>query len=248
VLPWTIRNYYVTDGFVLISSNSGQVIYSGNCDDATGNYNQRAGEDLVYAVGVACEQEQCEREAQNLPQKNITGDVHLVRIGTQWASEWIRQNPRGVLKLTKPKFRFFWQKDQEIAWWVLYEPAIDHPETTKSPKWQDLENRVNKIRAALGWEPPYTQEDLRNLGNGASVGYYVALALAITAGMLRFSSYLIRSRAWMFFPLITAYFTAVHMVFESQGKYHFMLVPLMCIFAALAVSPATLAERDLTKK
>jgi hypothetical protein len=31
------------------------------------------------------------------------------------------------------------------------------------------------------------------------------------------------------------YFTLVHMVFEAQGKYHFMLMPLVCILAALVV-------------
>jgi cytochrome b561 len=81
---------------------------------------------------------------------------------------------------------------------------------------------------------PVTRQSL----TGLSVGYYIAMIVALVVGLLRFGRQLARNRAWMFFPIMAAYFTAIHMVFESQGKYHFMLVPLMCIFAALAASPA----------
>ncbi|GAG30581.1 unnamed protein product, partial [marine sediment metagenome] len=83
VLPWTYRNYRVTGGFILISSNGGQVLYSANNDDAQGDYTESA-TDYLY--------------------RHAPDDLTLQNLGTKLACRWIRANPRRFLALGVKKF------------------------------------------------------------------------------------------------------------------------------------------------
>ena len=188
--PWTYRNYRVTGGFVLISSNGGGNLYSANNDNADGAYTAEAW-DWLY--------------------ENARDDLMLQSLGFEAGTEWIRTHPRQFTKLAIRKFVLFWHTDKEIPWWALEQTHIDNPELGLPRLWQ--------------W-----------LGQSVSTGYYTASLLAVLLGVWRWRKRLLRERAWMIIPLLGGYFTAVHMVFESQGKYHYMLMPLLCILAALATT------------
>ena len=203
--PWTYRNYKVTGGLVLISSNNGQVMYSANCHDANGMYNAAASKRLFAAIKAVMDDPQPGQPAQE--------DLLLQKIGNGWAWQWIAEHPWEFLRLAPDKFRFFWDSDKEIAWWALTQPTIDHPE--------------------LG-----ISRGVQALAEGGSNGYYAAIVIAVVVALVRFRGALMRRREWMALPLVAWYFTGVHMVFESQNKYHYMLVPLLCIFAAMSAAPA----------
>jgi hypothetical protein len=205
VAPWTYRNYKVTGGLVLISSNNGHNIYSANSQEANGGYNDKATTRLFQAVKETAASAPAGQTRQE--------DLLLQQIGNQWAWQWIETHPLEFAKLTVAKFKNLWQNDNEIAWWALTEPKTEYPELPIPKK-------------------------IQSLAEGGSQGYYLALVIATLVALLRFKTPLMRRRAWMVLPMIAACFTAIHMVFEAQGKYHYMLVPLMCIFAALSIAPA----------
>ena len=186
VLPWTYRNYRVTGGFILVSSNAGGVLYSANNDNAQGAYTQ---------------------EAWEYVSRNSPDDLALMRVGRQCAINWIKANPGRFFRLALKKFVLFWHTDKEIAWWAVQQTHEVHPKLGIPAKW--------RLQAQAG-----------------STGYYVIIILAGALGVWRWGRQLQKNRAWMFIPVMCMYFTAVHMVFESQGKYHYMLIPLLCILAA----------------
>lgn len=182
VLPWTARNYAVTGGFMLISSNGGGNLYSANNPQADGGYTTSA---WIHVFDSA------------------TDDLSLNRIGMECGKEWILQHPRDFAFLAGQKLARFWESDKEVAWWATSSPAAGG----------------------------------RSFGVFAesySDGFYFGCLIAAAIGLWRFRRQLKADRGWMIVPIMAACFTAVHMVFESQGKYHYMLAPLIAVFAALA--------------
>ncbi|MFP4055206.1 MAG: ArnT family glycosyltransferase [Phycisphaerae bacterium] len=201
VAPWTYRNYRVTGGFVLISSNSGLNLYSANNPDARGDYTQSAAE-YVF--------------------ERADNDLELQQVGREKAIEWIRANPRRFAELAVWKFAIFWWWDKDIAWWSLTHPAERHLEAVA-----DRPAEVDRSLTSAGAWGPYVES--------FATGFYAAVVVAALAGVWRRRRFLAADRTWLFIPLLCMYFTAVHMVFEAQAKYHYSLVGLLCILAAMAV-------------
>ena len=82
IAPWSIRNYWVIDEFVVISTNGGDVFYRANNPLATGGYIERGEKDL-WELDV--------------------GEVERSRIGYELGKTWIRQNPDAFLALAMKK-------------------------------------------------------------------------------------------------------------------------------------------------
>jgi len=148
-------------------------------------------------------------------------DATLHRLGTEKGLRWIRENPGRFAKLAVVKFSMFWGHDRDIAWWVLEAPAYFHQ---------------------ASWSPPdYAHTDIapaaRQAGTGLSTGVYLSILVAAAVGLWRSRRFLRDHGAWVSVILLAALFTAVHMVVESQAKYHYTLVPLLCLLAGLAVTP-----------
>ncbi len=190
VAPWTYRNYRVTGGFLLISSNAGGNLYSANNPDADGAYTEKA---WVYLF------------------ENCPDDLTIDRTGKTLAAQWILRNPHRFAALAAIKFGRFWCSDHEIPWWALEQTHDEHPELGIPKVW---------------WE----------LTQSASNGFYLACLLVCTGVLWTRREWFIRNTAWMVLPLLFAYFTSVHMVFESQGKYRYMLAPLLCVLVGMWVS------------
>ena len=191
ILPWTYRNYCITGGFVLMSSNGGGNLYSANNDKAKGDYTPSAWEYLY---------------------DNSPDDLTLQRLGKQKAVEWIKANPGRFSWLSVRKFVGFWYGDHEIAWWALEQQHQEHPE--------------------LG-----IPRSLRVLGQGVSTGFYAVCIILAAICVVGISRRVPDNPLWMIIPILCMYFTAIHMVFEAQSKYHFMLIPLICILSAAALKP-----------
>jgi len=188
VLPWTYRNYKVTGGFLLISSNAGGNLYSANNDEATGAYTESAWTDLF---------DRCD------------DDLSLQRTGMRMGTDWIAANPGRFVALAARKFAILWETDKDIAWWATVRPRMDHPELPV---------------------PPIAG----HIAQGVSCGFYVACFGAASIALWSKRKRLIRTHTWTIVLPIFLYFTLVHMVFEAQDKYHFMLTPLVCVMAGAA--------------
>ena len=186
VSPWTYRNYRVTGGFILISSNGGGNLYSGNNDETEGRYTDSAWQHVF---------------------DNSPDDLTLQRLGKDLAVNWIRRNPGRFVQLAVNKAAIFWRRDVDMTWWALVQPQIVNPRFSGQAM-------------------------------AASDVFYVLCLVACLAGLLRHRRRLWANRPWMVLPVMGMYFTAVHMVFESQAKYHYMLAPLLCVLAAFIVGPS----------
>lgn len=189
VAPWTYRNYRVTGGFVLLSSNGGGNLWSGNNPETT--YGRYTDSVWRHLYGTCHD------------------DLSIHRTGMERGTEWIRNNPGEFAWLAVCKAIVFWATDADMAWWAVDRPALDIP--------------------GFGWP-----RVVRRIVVGATSGFFVACVGAGIVGLVRRRRWLKASRGWLVIPVLCAYFTAVHMVFESQAKYHYMLTPLICILAALA--------------
>lgn len=187
VLPWTYRNYQVTGGFILISSNSGGNLWNANNDTTDGGYTEWVWQHLFTT-------------ARN--------DHELQQIGFDNAKAWIWQHPGQFAELAGRKFNIFWGNDHDIPWWSITRCG------TGLPEWVG--------RWAMG----------------LSNSFYISVLLAALLSVWRLRRKLWANGLWMILPVTAMYFTAIHMVFEAQGKYRFLLGPFLCILAGLLVQAA----------
>ena len=154
---------------------------------------------------------------------NCEDDLSLHRVGMKHAMRCIREDPGRIFgRLAARKFGLFWFRDTDVAWWAIELPQSKMPGVSV-PLWG------------------------RQMGKGASDGFYVACLLAAFVGMVLHSQWLRADRRWMVIPVLAIYFTSIHMVFEAQAKYHYMLMPLLCILAALPVADRRLLARPPSK-
>ena len=151
--------------------------------------------------------------------RQVSNDEQLNRLGTEKATRWIRENPRRFAELAVIKFALFWGTDRDMAWWVLEAPTTFYKEH---------------------WAPPaYAHTDIptatQRVGEGISTGVYASILAAAAVGLWRCRRTLQTRSGWATIMLLTGFLTAVHLVFESQAKYHYTLVPLLCVLAGLVV-------------
>jgi len=97
ILPWTVRNYSVFGEFVLISTNGGETLLSGNNPSATGDNTDY--DDLAIQVP-----------------NDVKGQVANDRLATSLALKWIHDNPRAFLLLVPRKVWRLWAPDGESEW------------------------------------------------------------------------------------------------------------------------------------
>jgi hypothetical protein len=97
VAPWTVRNYLVFGEFVLISTNGGGTLLSGNNPSASGDYTEN--DALVKQVP-----------------NDVAGQIANDRLATSLAFKWIRNNPIDFAILIPRKIWRLWAPDGESEW------------------------------------------------------------------------------------------------------------------------------------
>ena len=97
ILPWTARNYVVFGQFVLISTNGGKTLLTGNNPSARGDYT---------------ENDQLARQVPNDVARQVAND----RLATSLALEWIYDNPVAFVTLIPRKVWRLWAPDGESEW------------------------------------------------------------------------------------------------------------------------------------
>lgn len=101
VAPWTYRNYIVFEHFILVSTNGGMSLLSGNNPSVVGDYSRdySDADPLFKQVDFSVmDQVAADRRARTL------------------AIEWIKDNPGTFLGLIPKKFFRFWVPDGEAEW------------------------------------------------------------------------------------------------------------------------------------
>ncbi len=101
VAPWTLRNHSVFGEFILVSTNGGVTLLSGNNPSVIGDYRHDYSENdpLFKQAGFsAADQVAADKRARQL------------------AKEWILENPGGFIGLMPKKFFRFWGPDGEGEW------------------------------------------------------------------------------------------------------------------------------------
>ena len=97
ILPWTVRNYIVFGEFVLISTNGGGTLLSGNNPSASGDYIEN--DALVKQVP-----------------NDVAGQIANDRQATSLALKWIHDNPGAFAILIPKKVWRLWAPDGESEW------------------------------------------------------------------------------------------------------------------------------------
>jgi hypothetical protein len=97
ILPWTARNYGTFGEFVLISTNGGGTLLSGNNPSAWGDYTE---DDALI------------KQVPN----DVAGQVVNDRLATSLALRWITDNPAAFLNLVPKKVWRLWAPDGEGEW------------------------------------------------------------------------------------------------------------------------------------
>ncbi len=97
IVPWTVRNYEVFGEFVLISTNGGGTLLSGNNPTAWGDYTED--DPLVKSVP-----------------NDVAGQVANDRLAKTLALKWIHEHPGAFLALVPKKIWRLWAPDGEAEW------------------------------------------------------------------------------------------------------------------------------------
>ena len=104
IVPWTVRNYLVFGEFVLISTNGGGTLLSGNNPTAWGDYTED--DPLVRQVP-----------------SDVAGQVANDRLARSLALQWIENNPHAFAILVPKKVWRLWAPDGEAEW--CYQAGFD---------------------------------------------------------------------------------------------------------------------------
>jgi 4-amino-4-deoxy-L-arabinose transferase-like glycosyltransferase len=140
-------------------------------------------------------------------------DLELHANGKRLALEWVKANPGRFAYLMVRRIAIFWGQEKAPPFWAMDVTAHEHP----------------KLALPVA---------VRNAGRGATNMFYLGLLVLGAIGLWRWREVLRMRKGWLVIPLMCGYFTGIHMIFEAQDKYHFMLLALLCPLAALAVAKA----------
>ena len=203
VMPWTIRNQMQLGHPVLVSTNGGYTLLTGNHDTATGDYTPDAPvvKDLMQRPGF----------------DEVSRDAEAKRLGL----EWIKAHPDAFLALAPKKLMRLWLPDGEAEW------------------------------AYQGGAPGYDRFTLAYRAvRMANQGYYALLMLAFALAF--FAMLAKRQRngerwiGWWLLPYgIALYPTLICVVFSGQSRFHYPVMPFVCMMAGWIAAQAwqKLAER-----
>jgi len=101
VLPWSFRNYNVFGSFVLVSTNGGMTLLTGNNPSVVGDYTNNFSESDPLV-----------KEARFSVADQVAADKRASALG--W--KWIREHPGTFLSLIPKKMLRLWGPDGESEW------------------------------------------------------------------------------------------------------------------------------------
>jgi hypothetical protein len=97
LIPWSVRNYIIFKDLVLISTNGGATLLTGNNPSASGGFTPD--DPLISKARFS-----------------VADQVASDRRAKKLAIEWIKNNPVRFMELIPLKIWHLWHKDGEIEW------------------------------------------------------------------------------------------------------------------------------------
>lgn len=190
VAPWSLRNQRELGQFVMVSTNGGITLLTGNNDSARGGFTPE--DPVVQALDARADLDE------------LAYDAEAKRLGIAW----IAHNPSRFLTLVPMKLLRLWGPDGEAQW--AYETG-----------YRDYAAHAGLFRAV----------------RIANQLYYMALlaAFALAAVVIVRRRWLAGDRllCWWLLPYgIAAYPSAIAMVFSGQSRFHYPVMPFVCMAAA----------------
>lgn len=230
VLPWTVRNCRVMDGCALVSTNAGWNLAIGAFPRATGRF-----ETLRASDGC----------------REVTGQVQQDRCWFSYGVEQIRTRPGFWLSLVPKKLRYTFDHES-FAVEYLHEArpqSWTEPIRTQVRDLTTLAHRLLVCAAPFAWialsKRRWPQVAL--LGATLLLGY---ACLSAKEPIFYPFALLAAALAWLPLPgrpgsppalLLASTFLAstalVHAVFFGEDRYHIVVTPVLCLFAAAALRP-----------
>jgi 4-amino-4-deoxy-L-arabinose transferase-like glycosyltransferase len=98
VLPWSYRNYRTFGKWVLVSTNGGLTLLTGNNPSARGDYTQD--DPLVTSI-----------------RRSFANQIEVDKEAKRRAVQWIKENPGRFVSLLPLKAFRLWIPDGEAEWW-----------------------------------------------------------------------------------------------------------------------------------
>jgi 4-amino-4-deoxy-L-arabinose transferase-like glycosyltransferase len=223
ISPWMVRNAIAMHAFVPISSGGGHTFLAGHRDDPYGNPNVFPAADLALKYSYL-----------PYPERELKVERESMRLGLDFA----KAHPGYEVQLLGEKFYQLYKDDSEALLWI--EGAWPNPGNLPwlEGSWV-AERPPPQIVVTI---PPAAE---RNWARLADRYYFAVLACALAGIPLWFS---VKDKKRLLLILVVVFWTALHLLFIPNSRYHVALIPVFCLWAAASlVFVSDLVKRWLTK-
>lgn len=232
VLPWTARNCAVMDGCALVSTNGGWNLAIGAFPRATGRF-----ETLRSSDGC----------------REVTGQVQQDRCWFAYGLEHIRRSPGRWLGLVAPKLANTFDHESFAVEYLREARPAAFPEERRV-RWRTLLTTIHRLLVAL-MPLAFVAIVVRGPRRAMQVqgallfAFVVAALLAARADTPTFWPIVLAACAIAALPLpgrpetgpalllpvvLVATTALTHAVFFGDDRYHMVVTPALCLFAAAA--------------
>lgn len=209
VAPWTMRNERLLGHRVVVSTNGGITLFTGNNDSARGDFTPE--DPAVRALDARTDLDEVEWDA-------LAGREGIA---------WIASNPGRFIGLMPLKAFRLWAPDGEGEWAYQggYARYAEHVALFRSVRYA---NHLFYVMLLTGFaiftvHSGWRRWRWRPAGEGWA--------------------------GWWLLPCgIAAYPTAIALVFSGQSRFHFPVMPFMCIACGWLLADIMQARRDAERK
>jgi hypothetical protein len=234
VVPWTIRNCRVMDGCAFVSTNGGWNLAIGSFPRATGRFETLKASDGCAEVRGQVDQDRC-----------------WVRAGMGFIADdplrWIGLAPKKLgFTFDHESFPIGYLAEADPEAWPESERAIGRNVLSWSHRALLVAAVLGLLprpsrRRALSWLPPFAV--LLYAWYAATTPTYPFWPLAIAIPAIAAVRWRALPAAVLYAAIAVATLALVHVMFFGEDRYHFVVTPLLCLLAARALDPDTIAGR-----
>jgi hypothetical protein len=211
VAPWTVRNAITMHRFIPISNGVGHTLLAGQQDDPYDSRHDFPEMDLRLKY-----------KDLPFPERETKVEDEALRE----ALHFMFSHPAYEVQLAFEKFYHLYEDDSGALQWIRAPPAPLGEEWQIDPSIIPPSARQEEPPVYI---PPAAEEWWSRLADGY---YYVVIAAVIFGAPLWFS---FRDRKRLLLVLFVAGWTAVHLLFMPQPRYHSPLLPVFSLWAAVAL-------------
>ncbi|MGA2285406.1 MAG: glycosyltransferase family 39 protein [Dehalococcoidia bacterium] len=223
IAPWMARNEIAMHGFIPISSGGGHTFLAGHLEDPYGTPYVFPAADLWLKYPDL-----------PYPQRELKMEREAWREGLDFA----KSHPSYEVQLVGEKFYQMYKDDSEALLWI--EGAWPNPGNLPWLQGSWVAERPEPTPVIV---IPRAAE--RNWARLADRYYFAVLACGLVGVPLWFS---VRDKKRLLLILTVVLWTALHLVFIPNSRYHVSLAPVFCLWAATSlVFVFDLVKRRLTR-